>query len=140
MKADISRTSFEKTKHYQKVNVQQGRVQTDADWNEQVDIQVYHERTFLQDIIGRTGAPTENAGFEIKLDPSKLGYTIGAGHYYADGILCENDSDVQATEQIDLKPFYFSWDDIFSNVQASSNSTGLILKEYWSKVLMMAKQ
>jgi Family of unknown function (DUF6519) len=120
MKADISRTSFEKTKHYQKVNVQQGRVQTDADWNEQVDIQVYHERTFLQDIIGRTGAPTENAGFEIKLDPSKLGYTIGAGHYYADGILCENDSDVQATEQIDLKPFYFSWDDIFSNVQAST--------------------
>jgi hypothetical protein len=82
MKADISRSTFKKSKHYRKVNLQQGRVQTDADWNEQIDIQVHHERTFLQDIIGRTGAQTENSGFEIKVDPSKVGYAIGAGHYY----------------------------------------------------------
>jgi hypothetical protein len=120
MKADISATTFGKEKHYRKVIVQQGRVQTDADSNEQIDIQVYHERTFLQDIIGRTGAPTEKAGFEIKVDPSKPGYTIGAGHYYVEGILCENENDVQASDQADLRTSYFIWDEIFSNEQAGT--------------------
>jgi hypothetical protein len=128
MKADISRSTFKKSKHYQKVNLQQGRVQTDADWNEQIDIQVHHERTFLQGTIGKTGAPTENAGFGIKVDPSKLGYTIGAGHYYVDGILCENEYDAECTNQVDLKPLYFIWDDIFSNEQVGARFRNFVKK------------
>ena len=35
MKGDISRETFDVAKHYSGVRMQQGRVQTDADWNEQ---------------------------------------------------------------------------------------------------------
>ena len=66
MKGDFSRSTFRKKKHYRKVNVQQGRVQIDSDWNEQNDIQVEHDKSYLQDIIGKGGTPlTENQGFAI---------------------------------------------------------------------------
>ncbi|HEX3531938.1 MAG TPA: DUF6519 domain-containing protein, partial [Thermoanaerobaculia bacterium] len=37
MKGDFSRDTFRKRKHYNRVRMQQGRVQLDADWNEQGD-------------------------------------------------------------------------------------------------------
>src|SRR5215212_1445053 len=55
MKGDFTRKSFRKNKHYRSVNSQQGRVQTDAEPNEQNDIQFHYERTYLQDIIGKSG-------------------------------------------------------------------------------------
>ncbi len=36
MKGDFSRQTFDPTRHYSGVLAQQGRVQTDADWNEKV--------------------------------------------------------------------------------------------------------
>lgn len=103
MKADITRKTFKEKKHYRKVNMQQGRVQVDADWNEQIDIQIHHDRTSLRDIIGETGAPHDNAGF--KIEPSGNSYRIGAGQYYVDGILCENESEIDAKDQPDLPCF-----------------------------------
>ena len=35
MKGDFSRLTFDPKKHYRRVLMQQGRVQVDADWNEQ---------------------------------------------------------------------------------------------------------
>ena len=35
---DFTRTTFDPTHHYSGVRMQQGRVQLDADWNEQLDI------------------------------------------------------------------------------------------------------
>jgi hypothetical protein len=118
VKADISRNTFNRKKHYRKVHKQQGRVQTDADSNEQIDIQVYHDNISLRDIIGKTGGPKENAGFEIL--SSTLGYTIGPYRYYVDGKLCENDTEsedgvniaINAIDQKDLPPVYFTWDDL----------------------------
>jgi hypothetical protein len=40
MKGDFSRFTFKKEKHYSSVRMQQGRVQLDADWNEQMDIRI----------------------------------------------------------------------------------------------------
>lgn len=53
MKGDFSSFTFSKKKHYRKVWLQQGRVQVDADWNEQMCIQDYHDTTFLKDIMGQ---------------------------------------------------------------------------------------
>lgn len=108
MKADISRSTFRKEKHYRKVNMQQGRVQVDSDWNEQIDIQVHHDRAFLREIVGKTGTSVEEPGFKIKPDGDT--YWIGPGRYYVDGILCENDcknkkKGIRATEQPDLPEF-----------------------------------
>ena len=38
MKGDFTRSTFDPTKGYSSVRQQQGRVQLDADWNEQVEI------------------------------------------------------------------------------------------------------
>ena len=121
MKGDFSRSTFRKKKHYRKVNMQQGRVQLDSDWNEQIDIQTHYERTALQDIIGKSGTVNGNNGFYIDLNGKS--FTIRKGHYYVDGILCENEQDVDALNQPDLflkqdqDQYLFSWD----NVPGSEN-------------------
>jgi hypothetical protein len=209
MKGDFTRSTFEKEKHYRKVNMQQGRVQVDADWNEQNDIQSHHEQTFLRDLIGRSGTLEEDDGFRISenfsfiwdddypddseaaalgsflrdslgllwiakteipttitksADGNKItisapdgshsatitrnsekpvlaidnipvyeflyldseskvlspGYTIGRGDYYVDGILCENEKNVEASRQPDIlaqqvRFQIFDWDSATSD-------------------------
>jgi hypothetical protein len=97
MKGDFSRFSFNRGKFYRKVNMQQGRVLLDSDWNEQNEISQYIQQRIVKDIVGQHAAPTSCAGFEIT--PYKNEFTIGPGHYYVDGILCENESEVSAANQ-----------------------------------------
>src|SRR4051812_29403531 len=96
MAGDYSRKTFNPKKHYNGVLMQQGRVQLDADWNEQAAINVHRTETGVADIIGACGAPMHNAGFGIEpqiSSPPEAGgdFYITAGHYYVDGILCENE-------------------------------------------------
>jgi hypothetical protein len=100
MKGDFSRFTFRQDKHYSSVRLQQGRVQLDADWNEQIDIQAHHDRTAARDAVGPRGAPLDDAGFELSGGAGAL--QIGAGRYYVDGILCENEADVDFIAQPDL--------------------------------------
>ena len=57
MKSDKSRDTFLPEKHLSSVRLQQGRVLTDADWNEQVDIQRHLDEVSNRDIIDRAGSP-----------------------------------------------------------------------------------
>ena len=66
MGSDISRFTFDPDKHYSSVRQQQGRVNLDADWNEQVDIVAHRVSTEAADVIGGSGAPRDNAGFQIQ--------------------------------------------------------------------------
>ncbi len=91
MKGDISRDTFDATKHYAGVRMQQGRVQTDADWNEQEALHRRRSRVGTRDVIGPCGAPEDDAGFCITISGSTL--LIGSGRYYVDGVLCENEVD-----------------------------------------------
>ncbi len=97
MKGDFSRNTFDRTKHYAGVLMQQGRVQTDADWNEQWAIDEYRETTTSTDVIGKCGAPMDDAGFALVSNGQTL--TIGAGRFYVDGILVENDATVEFAKQ-----------------------------------------
>ncbi|MCL2868561.1 MAG: DUF6519 domain-containing protein, partial [Candidatus Bathyarchaeota archaeon] len=100
MKADITRSTYNKNKKYTKVNAQQGRIQIDADWNEQLDIQEHFNKIMLCDLIGKTGTPFEESGF--KIEPKNDGttdFTIGKGHYYVDGLICENNDNIDASKQ-----------------------------------------
>ena len=45
MKGDFTRVTFRSRNHYRGVLQQQGRVQLDADWNEQVDLQAHIDET-----------------------------------------------------------------------------------------------
>jgi hypothetical protein len=82
--------------------MQQGRVQLDADWNEQQAIHRYRTESGTFDIIGSSGAPAHNAGFEILLNKDRSSFAIRGGNYYVAGILCENETDVPYEMQPDL--------------------------------------
>jgi hypothetical protein len=93
MKGDFSRDTFDATKRYSRVLQQQGRVQLDADWNEQASISTHYLRSLALDLIGPHGGPGD--GFKISRLPAAAGQPltdlgIGAGHYYVAGLLCEN--------------------------------------------------
>lgn len=97
MKGDFSRLTFNRRKRYSGVLMQQGRVQTDADWNEQLELQ--HRRTELEarDVIGLCGVPKETGGFEIQTLSSAAPNTpfdlsVSDGRIYVDGLLCETDA------------------------------------------------
>jgi hypothetical protein len=90
MKGDFSRVSFDPRRRFSRVLMQQGRVLTDSDWNEQASIHLHLLRTLAADLIGPHGGPENGAGFEISLDSEGNDLVIGSGRYYVDGWLCEN--------------------------------------------------
>jgi hypothetical protein len=102
MKGDFTRDTFDRKKHYNRVRMQQGRVQMDADWNEQADIEAHRDQVTTRDVIGPCGGPLHEAGFSIQPTPDGTDLEIGAGRYYVDGILSENEEGVLFTAQPDL--------------------------------------
>ena len=116
-KTDITRDTFQPFRHFSRVLMQQGRVQLDADWNEQVDILLHYLRIFIGDVIGpypgagagdsfQVGKPpvgakttkskraaAKSAKAADTLQPGQYQLLIQKGHYYVDGILCENDDE-----------------------------------------------
>jgi Family of unknown function (DUF6519) len=118
MQGDFTRNTHNPDKNFLRVLMQQGRVQLDADWNEQVSILLDYMQTLATDMIGPYGGPTNNCGFEIFPEPQetpitlpglteankktleeqrnnlkdeeKPNFLIGIGHYYVHGKLCQN--------------------------------------------------
>ena len=100
MKADLTRSTFRTEKHYSGVRMQQGRVQLDADWNEQVDIDSHLDETTRTDVIGRCGVPIHDAGFAISVLSGSADVAVSAGRAYVDGILCENEASAVAVLEV----------------------------------------
>jgi len=98
MKSDITRDTFVAAKHFSRVIRQQGRVDVDADSNEQTSILLHYLRTLAADLIGPYAAPVMAAGFRLGKD-SNESLTISAGRYYVQGILVENEAACLYTEQ-----------------------------------------
>jgi hypothetical protein len=65
MKGDFSRDTFNSTKHFLRVLMQQGRVELDANFNEQTAILLHYMQTLAADLIGPHGGPAANIGFGI---------------------------------------------------------------------------
>ena len=144
MSGDITRNTFDRKKHIRKVVEQQGRVHLDSEFNEQIEILHYYRDTSIKDIIGDSGAPSSSPGFKIQVQTAEIprrlpphlrpwqryvkfrnDYNIGAGHYYVDGILCENDTQddkpILASEQEDLpimRITLLNWDEKSPNLKA----------------------
>jgi len=103
MKGDFSRRTFDPTKHYRGVLMQQGRVQVDADWNEEVDAAYTREVTEACDEIGPSGYPNSAPdSFKIGIASGGADLTIGNGRIYVDGILCIKDQPDTLLTQHDL--------------------------------------
>ncbi|MER6307675.1 DUF6519 domain-containing protein [Streptomyces sp. NPDC001657] len=91
MKADTSRSTFDVTRHFRQVFRQQGRVDLDADWNEQQDILDHLRTATTADLIGGTGGPSSAAAFALTAGPDGTDLLLSSGHYYVDGLLLECD-------------------------------------------------
>src|SRR5690242_13304748 len=83
MKGDFSRDSFDSARHFTRVLLQQGRVLTDADFNEQAAIQQHFLRAFVVDLVGRRWRVGD--GFAIGRATAE-DFTIGAGRFYLGGM------------------------------------------------------
>jgi hypothetical protein len=134
MNGDLSRVTFNPFKHFTSIVLQQGRVQMDADGNEQTAILLHFLRSLASDLIGPHGGPDDlftnqpdrqgliqrNCGFgivgntgtndnpvfvptNIEVSPeektafknspnNRVALMITPGHYYVDGLLCENEA------------------------------------------------
>jgi hypothetical protein len=92
MRGDFSRDTFDPLRRFSRVLVQQGRLQIDADSNEQSDILLHYLRTLATDLIGGHGGP--GTGFTIDKTAAgvKQDFAIQAGRYYVNGVLVENAS------------------------------------------------
>ncbi|MGD9096437.1 MAG: DUF6519 domain-containing protein [Desulfobacterales bacterium] len=141
MKGDFTRDTFDRQKHYHDVRMQQGRVQLDADWNEQLDIAAHRVETETKDVVGLCGVPLHAGGFHIVATAGDLSadeqeqegnqdlpplqsngdFYISAGRYYVDGILCENDHIVAYSGQQD-RP---------GTVPVGQSGTYLIYMDVW---------
>jgi hypothetical protein len=94
MKGDITRNTFDPLHRFSRVLMQQGRVQLDADWNEQADISLHYLRSLAADLIGPHGGV--GSAFLVQERKNDNGsampfdFDIGPGNYYVGGILCEN--------------------------------------------------
>jgi uncharacterized protein DUF6519 len=89
MGGDYTRLTFEPRNDHAGVLMQQGRVQLDSDWNEQVELLDRRLRVETVDIIGRCVVPRETPqGFRIETPGG--GITIGRGRAYVHGLLAEN--------------------------------------------------
>ncbi|MBT2442695.1 hypothetical protein J7E93_21810 [Streptomyces sp. ISL-36] len=91
MKADISRSSFDPTRHFRQVLRQQGRVDLDADWNEQQDIVDHLRSSTGADLLGPAGGPASAAAFGLTISSDGKDLLLSNGHYYVDGYLLENE-------------------------------------------------
>ncbi len=131
MKGDFSRQTFVRGKRYSAVLLQQGRVQLDADWNESQAIHEHRSETMARDVVGFSGAPTVDPGFQIQVGQDGVSLLIGPGRYYVNGILCENDAEINYAAQPDL-PGAQSAVEI---LKRSDVLFGLVYLEVWNRHL-----
>jgi hypothetical protein len=145
MRGDFTRDSFNPAKAYTRVLMQQGRVQLDADWNEQSSILWRHLQGTMRDLLGSHAGPGDNCGFAIvpasdiasttasKDEQTKLramlkdpgDFLIGPGVYYVDGIRAANEDFVRFSHQSDLQrtkplnstnhPYHLIYLDVWEN-------------------------
>lgn len=103
MKGDFSRITYNDRKHYSLVMMQQGRVQLDADWNEQAILQWVALQTLTEDLIGEHAGPGD--GFRIEETGAdhdrNYDLVITAGRYYVGGVLCVNGENCFFADQED---------------------------------------
>jgi len=85
---DLSRSAYYSRKRYSGVRMQQGRVLTDDDFNEQEHINHEDKRLTRRDVIGRAGSPDQGFAVdnvEVTAD-GNIDFDILAGTFYLSGL------------------------------------------------------
>lgn len=149
MSGDYSRKTFKASHNYSGVLMQQGRVQLDADWNEQIDINLRRQRVEAVDTIGRAVTPMETPdGFKIELNSGEL--SIFPGRMYVDGLLAENHGAspnqfyTVMEEERGTEPLFYQDQPFFPNAQVieplPTSGIHIAYLDVWQRELTYVKQ
>jgi hypothetical protein len=137
MHGDFSRTTFDPRKHYSGVLAQQGRADLDADGAEQVAITLHYLRALARDLIGPHGGSGD--GFAIDTAPDRFDFAILPGHYYVDGILCENEGrEAAAPANATVRPItYMTQPDhrVGADDKLQANKRYLVYLDVWERLV-----
>ncbi len=107
MKTEISRDSHQPEKRYSGVYQQQGRMLTDADWNELVEILKDRLNDALKDVVGSResaiGGTPRHRALKVIEDNADT-FKIHPGHVYVDGVAARipGDADIAYGAQLDF--------------------------------------
>ena len=128
---DLSRSAFDPAKRYAGVQMQQGRVILDSDWNEAGAIAAESARRALLDVVGPHG--TQDDGFRIQhptVDAATgtVDFTIGAGSYYVGGLRAGLD----AAESYRLQS---DWLELAPESAPSATRLDLVYLELWQQAV-----
>ncbi len=125
MKTEISRNSNQPDKRYSGVYQQQGRMLTDADWNELTDLAKDRLNDVLRDVIG-SGTPQARSIVSVEtLADGRKEYKLQWGYAYVDGIKAQLMPREDAT--ISAPP---SLNEIYSNQADFPHAPLLTLSNY----------
>ncbi len=143
MSGDYSRKTFDPAQHFSGVLMQQGRVQLDADWNEQIDIAGRRWRSETLDIIGRAVVPKETPnGFRIDFDDGNM--VIHPGRMYVDGLQAENHGkepvfDPVLEEPYGSAPTPYDKQPYFDGSALPDTGLGLVYLDVWQREVTYLK-
>lgn len=106
MKGDFSRNGFDPAKHYLQILMQQGRILTDADANENSSVLLHRLRWLTRDLFGAHGGPADSGfGLEVEMRGEEGALLfLTAGRYYVEGLPCQNELRVEYLRQPDYLP------------------------------------
>ena len=126
MKTEISRDSHRPERRYSGVYQQQGRMLTDADWNELVEILKERLDDSLKDVVGN-GSPLHRNVVDNDVSPPKLKW----GYVYVDGIRASVRPDGNATLGAD---FEYEHQQDFPSPPASPNDH-VLYADVWERTV-----
>ncbi|MFC1597128.1 DUF6519 domain-containing protein [Planctomycetota bacterium] len=124
MYGDFSRITYDPENQHTRVLMQQGRPLLDADWNEQVEIQLHEHRTLVQRIVGQKGCfgndfkvffKEKNTAGEAEGGGGKGTLHCRRGHYYVGGIHCYGPTDMKLPQE---EPKEWRQDDLANRAKA----------------------
>jgi len=99
-RGDVTRDTFWAGRQFSRVLMQQGRVQLDSDFNEQASIMTHYLRGLAVDLMGPHAAPAGADGqpgddFRVSVPQGDDHLIVAPGHYYVNGLRCENHEEKQ---------------------------------------------
>src|SRR5436305_2464764 len=130
MSGDYSRFTDQPRKRYSGVLMQQGRVQLDADWNEEIDLVERRWETQALDTFGPAAVPaaTTPGGFAVTL-PGGGDLGLGAGRLYVDGLLAE----IFPGEQVDGQPVSYRHQPYYPSPDPLPAGDALVYVDVWHR-------
>jgi hypothetical protein len=132
---DISRDIFNPQKHYTGVRMQQGRVLTDDDWNEEERIEDEDKRRGRIDIIGPYGSPDN--GYKIEgltlNNDGTFDFTIDPGILYLGGLRLHHGKETYQYQYDWLEQPAADYTTPTANDLANGSRTDLVYLEVWEQ-------